>query len=48
VVRVINEHHRQSVISTVTNQGQMRWKIFEGALNTDAPFGLSEAADSRR
>ncbi|MGF6971942.1 transposase [Paraburkholderia sp. JPY465] len=23
-----------SVISTVTNKGQMRWKIFDGALNT--------------
>jgi hypothetical protein len=23
-----------SVISTVTNKGQMRWRIFDGALNT--------------
>ena len=35
VVRVNNNRHGLSVISTVTNKGQMRWKIFEGALNTD-------------
>jgi len=33
VVRVNNKRHGLSVISTVTNKGQMRWKIFDGALN---------------
>lgn len=28
-----NKRHSLSVISTVTNKGQMRWKIFDGALN---------------
>ena len=35
VVRVNNKRHGLSVISTVTNKGTMRWKIFEGALNSD-------------
>lgn len=34
VIRVNNKRHGLSVISTVTNKGQMRWKIFDGALNT--------------
>ncbi|MFX7140479.1 transposase, partial [Acinetobacter baumannii] len=33
VVRVNNKRHGLSVISTVTNKGQMRWRIFEGAIN---------------
>lgn len=33
VVRVNNKRHGLSVISSVTNKGTMRWKIFEGALN---------------
>jgi len=33
VIRVNNKRHGLSVISTVTNKGQMRWKIFDGALN---------------
>lgn len=35
VVRVNNKRHGLSVISTVTNKGQMRWRIFDGALNTN-------------
>ena len=35
VIRVNSKRHGLSVISTVTNKGQMRWKIFEGALNSD-------------
>ena len=35
VIRVNNKRHGLSVISTVTNKGQMRWRIFDGALNTD-------------
>ncbi|WP_342133666.1 IS630 family transposase [Hydrogenophaga sp. OTU3427] len=35
VVRVNNKRHGLSVISTVTNKGQMRWSIFDGALNTN-------------
>lgn len=33
VVRVNNKRHGLCVISTVTNKGQMRWRIFDGALN---------------
>lgn len=35
VERVNNERHGLSVISSVTNQGTMRWKVFDGALNSD-------------
>ena len=35
VVRVNNKRHGLSIISTVTNRGSMRWKIFDGALNAD-------------
>lgn len=35
VIRVNNKRHGLSVISSITNKGQMRWKIFEGALNSD-------------
>ena len=35
IVRVNTKRHGLSVISTVTNKGQMRWKIFDGALNSD-------------
>ncbi|BDB30552.1 IS630 family transposase (plasmid) [Cupriavidus sp. P-10] len=35
VVRVNNERHGLSVISSVTNQGTMRWLVFDGALNSD-------------
>jgi len=35
VIRVNNKRHSLSVISSVTNKGQMRWKIFDGALNAN-------------
>jgi transposase len=35
VIRVNNKRHGLSIISTVTNKGQMRWKAFDGALNSD-------------
>ena len=35
VIRINSKRERLSVISTVTNKGQMRWKIFDGALNAD-------------
>jgi transposase len=35
VIRVNNKRHGLSVISSVTNKGQMRWKIFDGALNAN-------------
>jgi transposase len=35
VIRVNSQREGLSVISSVTNKGQMRWKIFEGALNAD-------------
>jgi transposase len=34
VVRVPNKRHGLSILSTVTNKGQMRWRIFDGALNS--------------
>jgi hypothetical protein len=40
VVRVNNKCHDLSVISTVKNKDQMRWKIFDGALNADILIGL--------
>jgi transposase len=33
VVRVTNKREGLSLISTITNQGKVRWKVFEGALN---------------
>ena len=35
VIRVNNKRESLSVISTVTNKGVMRWKMFDGALNAD-------------
>jgi len=35
VVRVTQRRERVGVISTVTNQGKVRWKLFEEAMNTD-------------
>lgn len=35
VVRANDKRHGLSIISTVTNRGQMRWKIFDRALNAD-------------
>lgn len=35
VVRVNSKREGLSIISTVTNKGQMRWKIFDGAINAD-------------
>jgi transposase len=35
VIRVANRRHSLSILSSVTNKGQMRWKVFDGALNTD-------------
>jgi transposase len=35
VVRVNNKREGLSVISTVTNQGKVRWKVFEGAMNAE-------------
>ncbi len=35
VIRVNCKHHGLSVISTVSNKGQMRWRIFDGALNAN-------------
>ncbi len=32
-VRIKSKHESLSIISTVTNKGQMRWRIFSGALN---------------
>ena len=35
MVRVNNKRHGLSIISTVTNREQIRWKIFDRALNAD-------------
>ena len=35
VVRVNNQREGLSIISTVTNQGKVRWKVFDGAMNAD-------------
>lgn len=34
-MRENSKRHGLSVISTVTKKGQMRWKIIDGALNSD-------------
>ncbi len=34
LVRVNNKRHSLSLISTVTNQGKVRWMVFDGAMNT--------------
>lgn len=34
-IRVTNRREGLSVISTVTNRGKVRWKVFEGAINAD-------------
>lgn len=35
MVRVSNKREGLSVISTVTNQGTVRWRVFDGAINAD-------------
>lgn len=35
VIHVNHKRHGLSIISSVTNKGEMRWKIFDGALNAD-------------
>ncbi len=35
VVRVTQRRENLGIISTVTNQGKVRWKLFEGAMNAD-------------
>jgi transposase len=42
VLRVNARRESLSVISTVTNKGQMRWKIFSGALNAKILIGFLE------
>ena len=42
VLRVNARREGLSVISTVTNKGQMRWKIFSGALNAKILIGFLE------
>ena len=38
-----------SVISTVTNKGQMRWKVFSGALNSKIMIGfMKRLVDGRQ
>ena len=35
VVRVTQQQESVGIISTVTNQGKVRWKLFKGAMNAD-------------
>ena len=42
VLRANANRARLSVISTVTNKGQMRWKVFSGALNAKILIGFME------
>lgn len=35
VIHVNHKRHGLSIISSITNKGEMRWKIFDGALNAD-------------
>jgi transposase len=42
VVRANANREKLSVISTVTNKGQMRWKVFSGALNAQLLIGFME------
>ncbi|KAF1012581.1 MAG: hypothetical protein E5299_01159 [Burkholderia gladioli] len=34
-LRVASRREGLSVMSTVTNRGQVRWKVFAGAINAD-------------
>jgi transposase len=40
VVRVNNKREGLSLISTVTNQGKVRWQVFEGAMHADLLIGF--------
>lgn len=40
VVRVNNRRESLSLISTVTNQGKVRWQVFEGAMHADLLIGF--------
>ena len=40
VIRANNKRHGLSVLSMVTDKGQIRWKAFAGALNSDHPDRL--------
>lgn len=40
VLRINNRREGLSVISTVTNKGEMRWKVFFGALNAKILIGF--------
>jgi transposase len=42
VVHANARREKLSVISTVTNKGQMRWKVFSGALNAKVLIGFME------
>jgi transposase len=48
VLRVKARREGLSVISTVTNKGQMRWRIFPGALNAKTLIGFLERLTRKR
>src|SRR5690606_29352779 len=39
-IRVNNKYHGCSVMSTVTNQGKMRWMVFHKGINSDILIGF--------
>ncbi len=46
-VRVDSIRHSLSVISTLTDKGQMRWRICDGALNADIEQAVTPLASAR-
>ncbi|KAF1010396.1 MAG: hypothetical protein E5299_01680 [Burkholderia gladioli] len=44
---VANRREGLSVVTTVKNSVQVRWKVFEGAMNADILPSLPEEADQR-
>lgn len=48
IVRTNNKRESLRIISTVTNQGKVRWKMFEGAMHADLLIDFSQAADQGR
>ena len=47
MLRVPAKREGLSVISTVTNKGEMRWRIYSGALNAKIADRLPGAADAQ-
>ena len=48
VLRINSRREGLSVVSTVTNKGEMRWKVFSGALNARILIGFLNRLVRRR